>query len=174
LLANLNLIAATWRLIDETGGRGRWSHAISELAGELDAEPGATAVSLDWGFHEPLLFLTQRARSVEPIWAIPQLLRSGRPFVYEGDASTVYLVHDVPYDLFGLGPELLAAARGHRPERLTITAYRDKEGEPAFYSVRMPERHRLVYTGEFRFYGASASSRTTRPSRTSRSDTAAR
>jgi hypothetical protein len=107
-------------------------------------------VSLDWGFHEPLAFLTDRLPLDEPIWAIPRTLAAGRPWAYTGDAGTRYLVHAAPYDLFGLGPRLLAAARAEPPGTASIEPHADRLGEVAFYSIRILRPHRLVFTGRFR------------------------
>ena len=150
LVGNVAVIAQTRRLIADTGGRGRWSQELNRFAEAVDAEPGSVVVSLDWGFHEPLLFLTDHAKLVEPIWAIPGLLRSGRPWIFEGDGRTVYLAHGEPYDLFGLGPLFLDFAHRLGPSTARIGEHRDRQGGVAFYSVRIPRRHRLIYTGRFR------------------------
>jgi hypothetical protein len=153
LASDVRVTLATDQLIAATGGRGRFSDALHAFARELEDDPSATAVALDWGFHEPLTFLTRRARSLEPIWAIPAALRAGRPWVHTGEPGHVYLVHDAPYDLFQLGPKFLAAARavprtGAQP-RVEIERHDARDGSAAFYSVRFTEPHQLVYTGEF-------------------------
>ncbi len=139
-------IADTRALIEQTGGRGRWTHALTEFATVLERD-GGQAVSLDWGFHEPLLFLTRSADVREAIWEIPATLRSGRPWAHRGDAGTRYLVHDEATDLFGLGPRLLEVARA---QGLEIDVHRDGEGAPAFYTVRVPRPHLLIFDGRFR------------------------
>jgi len=153
VVSNIVVVARTDALINRSGGRGRWSDALSRLALELDERPEAASssvVSLDWGFHEPLLFLTDRAQLLEPIWVLPHALRRhGHPWGHQGDAQTVYLVHDAPYDLFGLSPSLLSTARALPPERVEIRAHRDREGEISFLSVRFLGPHQLVYTDRF-------------------------
>jgi hypothetical protein len=142
----------TWQtraLIAETGGRGRYSHALDDFAAELEADPLSVAVSLDWGFHETMQFLTSTTPLVEPIWKIPGLLANGRPWVYAGGANHYYLVFDPRYDLFQLGPKLLETARALSEADVEIRAHRDREGEVAFYSVRFLGPHRLVFTGDF-------------------------
>ncbi len=139
-------IAGTRALIDETGGRGRWTRAIADVADGLERE-GGEAISLDWGFHEPLLFLTRTATLREAIWEIPAALRSGRAWGNRGDASTHYLVHDAGYDLFGVGPRLLEYARENG---LEIETHRDGAGEPAFHDIRIRRPHVLVFDGRFR------------------------
>ena len=152
LVGNIAITARTYALIDRTGGRGRWSDALTHFAREIDADASNVVVSFDWGFHEPLLFLTARVRPLEPIWSVPAFLTRGRPFVHAGDERHVYLVHDQPYDLFYLGPKLLRAARSLGRERVEIRPHLDREGVPAFYSIRVTEPHRLIYTGEFQIH----------------------
>jgi hypothetical protein len=149
-------IVQTRRFIEETGGRGRWSQALTLFAQDFD-RPGAEAVSLDWGFHEPLLFLTRDAQLGEAIWALPASLRAGRPWRHGGDADTVYLVHDETYDLFGIGPRLLAFAEAQSAgaetpgsPRVETEVHLDGQGQPAFYSVRVAGPHVLVFDGRFR------------------------
>lgn len=147
--SNAMMIARTQALMEASGGRGRWTREIHHVAEELDAEGGQVAISLDWGFHEPLMFLTRNTRLVEPIWSIPQLLRSGRPWAYEGGAETLYLVHDAPYDLFGLGPDFLRAVEGLGPDGAVVEEHAARDGEVAFLSVRIPRRHRISFGGRF-------------------------
>jgi hypothetical protein len=152
VVSNLVVLARSEELINRSGGRGRWSDALSRFASEIDESPGAvptTVVSLDWGFHEPLLFLTDEALLLEPIWSIPRAHGRGRPWAHEGDAETIYLVHDEPYDLFGLSPSLLSTARGLPPERVAIRRHEDREGATSFLSVRFLGDHQLVYAGGF-------------------------
>jgi len=149
LTGGLVVTASTFSLIDRTGGRGRWSDALTSFAREIDTGPQNVIVSFDWGFHEPLLFLTANARLLEPIWSVPAPLARGRPFVHAGDERHVYLVHDRDYDLFHFGPSLLRAARGAGGDRAEIRPHRDREGNPAFYSIRFSGPHRLIYTGDF-------------------------
>jgi hypothetical protein len=151
--SQLQVTRETQRLLRETGGRGRFSESIREAAALLEANPDARGISLDWGLHEPLLFLTRRARLLEPIWEIPSAVREHGRWVFEGTAQDVYLVHDRPYDLFGLGPRFLAA--GHRLEQrhpgLTrVREHRDAQGELAFVSVQLGADHRLELERGFR------------------------
>jgi hypothetical protein len=149
VLGQIRMIAQTRSEIAETGGRGRWSSGVNELAVVLEAEPGASAVSLDWGFHEPLMYLTDDVPLVDAIWTIRRVLTAGRPWIYEGDAGTRYLVHDEPFDLFGLGPLMLEAMRRQPAGTISIEIFRDGRGEVAFYAIRVLRPHRLVYTGRF-------------------------
>ncbi|MEZ4215047.1 MAG: hypothetical protein R3E88_01085 [Myxococcota bacterium] len=147
LASDTRSIAATRELVARTGGRGWWSDALAELGRELDAEPGASATSLDWGFHLPLAFAARpRAQGGpaldEPIWEIEPRVRATGVWATEGDGARRYVVHDAAWDRFGFGPHLLAAARA-LGDRAAIRAYRDREGEVAFYTVRFAGPHRL-------------------------------
>jgi hypothetical protein len=147
---NLRVVAATHQLIDRSGGRGRWSDALDRFAAELDQVPLTTVVSLDWGFHEPLLFQTNRVQLLEPIWEIPRLLGWDRPWTHRGDESFVYLVHPKSYDLFHIGPELLRSTTRLDPKLYELRRHLDREGELAFVSIRFPQPHELTFTGTFR------------------------
>ncbi len=147
--SNVQVVASTRDLIAETGGRGRYSNALDAFATELVADPSATVVSLDWGFHETFQFLTTRNRLVEPIWAIPQRLARRSPWKYRGGPDHHYVVFAPRYDLFGLGPDFLEMARAADPGDANIREHRDRQGEIVFYSVRFHVNHELVYGGRF-------------------------
>ncbi len=149
VVANLYVVRETRTLIADTGGRGRYSNALDAFAEELTADPGATAVSLDWGFHETLQFLTRENRLEEPIWALPNQLARGRAWTHRGDASHHYLVFAPRYDLFGLGPKLLEAAHALPADDVEIRAHTDREGETVFYSIRFARPHQLAFGGRF-------------------------
>jgi hypothetical protein len=147
--SNVAMILRTQSVMEEAGGRGRWTRQIHALAEDLDARGSQVAVSLDWGFHEPLMFLTRHTKLVEPIWAIPKLLRSSQPWVFDGGAETLYLVHDAPYDLFGLGPDFLRAVGELEPDEAQVVDYRALDGELAFKAVRILRPHRIIFRGRF-------------------------
>jgi hypothetical protein len=158
--ANAALVGSTYALVEATGGRGRWTDALREPAAELEADRSRRGVSLDWGFHEPLLFLTHRAKLVEAFWGIREAVRADGAWHFPGSAGDVYFVHDREYDLFGFGPGFLAAARavGERhPGALGIRSHRDREGGVAFHSVRFTSDHRITYAREFRIQLADPS-----------------
>jgi hypothetical protein len=153
LAGNAALVRQTSALVEATGGRGRWTDALRAPAAELEADPARRGVSLDWGFHEPLLFLTHRARLVEPIWGIREAARGEGAWRQAGAAGDLYFVHDRDYDLFGFGPAFLAAARAwseRAPGSLEIRAHRDREGGVAFHTVRFAVEHEITYRGSFR------------------------
>jgi hypothetical protein len=149
VVGNLRVIADTRLDIALSGGQGRFSAGLIDFAAELDAQPHARAVSLDWGFHEPLLFLTDRAEMIEPIWGIPRRLAAGKVWKLEGDQHTTYLIHGREYDLMGIGPSLLIAARTHPELGPRIRAHRDGRGEIAFYSIVIEQPHTLTFDGRF-------------------------
>ena len=149
MLGNGSVIVETRAEIADTGGRGRFSAGLTELATRLDAQTDARIVSLDWGFHEPLLFLTQKARMLEPIWGIPHQVSRKGVWQFEGDGRTTYLVHGPEYDLMGIGPSLLIAARTHPELGARIETHRDGSGSIAFYSVVIEEPHALQFDGRF-------------------------
>ena len=151
--ANAELVRSTYALVEATGGRGRWTDALREPAAELEADRSRRGVSLDWGFHEPLLFLTHRAKLVEPFWGIREAVRAAGAWRFPGSAGDVYFVHEREYDLFGFGPGFLAAARAvgeRRPDALEIRTHRDREGGVAFHSVRFARDHEITYERAFR------------------------
>lgn len=152
LLSQIAGVRATYALLERTGGQGWWSDAIYALAADLEGAPTTRAVSLDWGLHEPLLFLTEDLALQQPLWRIrPAVRREGR-WRWRGRGGEVYLLHPRRYDLFGYGPAFLAEARRaaeRAPERVRIRRYEDRTGEPALVSVRLDAPHRLVYRGRF-------------------------
>ena len=68
IAGHLFAIQRTERLIQKTGGRGWWSNAMDEFCNEVKGRTDLTIVSLDWGFNEQLLFLTDGPRLSEPFW----------------------------------------------------------------------------------------------------------
>ena len=128
----------------ETGGRGRWSHALNDFAGELDASD-AVVLSLDWGFHETLGFLTRGPTLIDAYPRIPAMVSQRGVWESAGSPEHVYLVHDEPYDLFGYGPLFLRAAARLPPAQVTLRRHLDGEGELAFVSVRFARPHRIVF-----------------------------
>lgn len=137
----LHIDVATLRTLRETGGRGRWSHAVETLARSLPA--GDRAVSLDWGFDGPLRFTAPGIAAEEPIWRLWHA-RGGRVEL-EGTPHDVYLVWEPEYAVFPFGGELLQAIGHLPPETVRVERHRDREGEPVFRSIRFARDHRLVY-----------------------------
>ncbi len=140
----------TRRDFSASGGKGRWSNAIADLARDLAAEPlGVT--SLDWGFQEPLAFYGTAASLDEAHWRILEPLRRGRAWRQRGDAQQLYLLHLPPFDRSGFGSPFLEAARARVSEGFgQIRFHRDGDGEVAFVSVRFAGDHLIHYDGRFR------------------------
>ena len=100
-------------------------------------------MSLDWGFHPPLMVLTENPRLIEPFWHFRPGGRPDRGWHHRGDAGHVYLVHEPPYDRFGHGLDFLAQVAGLPPGVAETRAYRDREGAVAFLAIRLNRPHRL-------------------------------
>jgi hypothetical protein len=124
-------IGKTEQLIRVTGGRGWWSTALVDFCREVKNRSDLTLVSLDWGFNEQLVFLTDGPRLLEPIWRSS----ANTPVALPQDTNCVFLAHVPEYSLFALDPEFLpSAARGVRPA--DIQPWRDAQGAIVFYTVR--------------------------------------
>jgi hypothetical protein len=134
--------AHTIAFANETGGRGRWSAALDEFAVGLQGEP--IIVSLDWGFHESVGFLTEGPRLMEAYPRIPAALAQRGAWTVEGSPRHVYLLHEQPYDLFGYGGPFLAAVARLAPKTVAVERHLDRQGQPAFTSVRILVPHRVV------------------------------
>jgi hypothetical protein len=145
LAAHVRVDLFTLEEIRASGGRGRWSDALAAFARELTAEPGAEVVSLDWGFHAPLRFLTPGLDLREPVWKLRGADATGVRL--EGTARTVYLVQAPRYRVFDLGQDLLAATARLPDGTARVRAHADRSGDTAFLSVRIARPHRLVYRG---------------------------
>jgi hypothetical protein len=144
LAGHLHVDLRTLAEMRATGGRGRWSGALAELARELAAEPGASVVSLDWGFHAPLRLLAPELDLREPIWSLRGAAAGTR---LDGTPGTVYLVQEPRYQVFGFGQEVLASVARLPDGAASVRAHADRSGDTAFFSVRIARPHRLVYRG---------------------------
>ena len=138
----------TFDTIERTHGKGRWSDAISDLALELAAEPGAVAVSLDWGFQARLRFLDRGLDLREPIWRLVHKTPEKGPWSFQGDDRMRYLLWDRDFAVFPVGPAFLDCVREIDSNRITIRRHVDREGDPAFVSVRIAGPHQIVYRKE--------------------------
>jgi hypothetical protein len=147
LLGGLRVDAHTFATIHASGGRGRWSGALEAFAAGLPS--GARVVSLDWGFHAPLRFVRPQLALDEPAWTLYAADLQGQPVVIEGDARTIYLVHDPDLAVFPMGAALLAALQPLPVGAVSIREHRDGAGAVAFRSIRFARPHRLVYRGTF-------------------------
>jgi hypothetical protein len=149
LAGSLGVDFRTLETIRETGGKGRWSDAIADFAAELAQQPGAVAVSLDWGLDGPLRYADRDLALVEPIWTMRRAHLPGRAWTFAGTSRHAYLVFEEDLAVFDFGPRFLAVARDMQPEDVTIRPHADREGDVAFLSVRFARPHQLTYSGEF-------------------------
>jgi hypothetical protein len=128
-LSGLRSIAATQKLIQETGGRGRWSESLNQFCRENRNRSDLTIVSLDWGFNEQLMFLTDGPQLSEPFWQFNQTLPQ-----LPTDANYIYLAHPAEYSVLKYDVAYLnQLQKGGANE---ITPHLDRQNEIAFYTIR--------------------------------------
>ncbi len=125
---HLLALRQTQSLLAATGGRGWWSDSIQEFCHDVRDQRGLSIVSLDWGFQEQLLYLCNQQRLLEPIWRSETLPAS---------AKCVYLIHPPEYTLYPEGLEFFRAMKQANAEKLSIRPYKDRQGNVAFYAVRL-------------------------------------
>lgn len=130
LATQIFAIAKTNQLIFKTHGRGWWSDAQDKFAATVKNRADLTLVSLDWGFHESLLFLTDKPTLVEPFWK----LTGSDPALLPQNTNYVFLVHPPEYSLSPFGTTYLDFARQN--PRAKISDWRDREGKIVFYTVQ--------------------------------------
>ena len=58
-----------------------------------------------------------------------------------------YLLWDRDFAVFPVGPAFLDCVREIDSKRITIRQHVDREGDPAFVSVRIAGPHQIVYRG---------------------------
>ncbi len=147
LASNLRIVWFTHAEIEQSGGRGYWSHALVEFVEELAVSPGTPVICLDWGLHNQVAFLGEQLRSLDAVWKVRHALARGEAWSAVGDARTVYLFHPEPFDLFGLGARFQQALETLPADRFTVQPHRDREGGVAFLAVRLDGSHRILYGG---------------------------
>jgi hypothetical protein len=131
IAGHLIAIQRTDRLIQETGGRGWWSNALGEFCDTIKKRTELTIVSLDWGFNEQLLFLTDGPQLSEPLWH-----RSpGGKFEFPLSPDTIYLIHPLEYMMLPYGAQILNHLQSTDSQQMQISAFRDREGQVAFYAI---------------------------------------
>jgi Dolichyl-phosphate-mannose-protein mannosyltransferase len=129
-LTGLRSILATQELIRQTGGRGRWSESFDKFCRENRDRSDLTIVSLDWGFNEQLMFLTDAPQLSEPFWEFNQTLPPLPP-----DPNYIYLAHPPEYSVLKYDVVYLNQLEksGGNAE---ITPYFDRQNQIAFYTIR--------------------------------------
>jgi hypothetical protein len=125
----LRSIAATQELIRETGGRGRWSDSFDRFCREKQSRSDLTIVSLDWGFNEQLMLLTDGPQLSEPFWSFNQTL----PPLPE-DPNYVYLAHPPEYSVLKYDVAYLNQLQAN--VNVEIIPYVDRQNQVAFYAIR--------------------------------------
>jgi len=131
LSSQLYAIRQTQSVIRRTGGSGWWSSALNSFCREYEHSTDISIVSMDWGFNEQLVFLTNGPRLFEPFWYQP---RSSRVMLPQ-DPDIVYLVHPSEYALFPFGESLSKFTRVAE-KGIELRPWRDKAGAVSFYSIR--------------------------------------
>lgn len=132
IAGHLFAIQQTGRLIQETGGRGWWSKAMDDFCNDVKGRTDLTIVSLDWGFNEQLLFLTDGPRLSEPLWQMAPDEKLG----FNPYSNTIYLIHPPEYTLYHSATRILKNLRLADTQKAMVRAYFDRENQVAFYAVR--------------------------------------
>jgi len=133
--SQLFAIVKTERLLNQTGGRGRWSNAFDAFCHDNKMRNHLTMISLDWGFNEQMAFLTNGPQLVEPFWAFSSYKSNLPPL--PNKPNNVYLVHSPEYSLSHYDTAYLDAARDGE-ELATAQPYFDRQGRAVFYTIRFP------------------------------------
>jgi hypothetical protein len=132
IAGHLFAIQKTGRLIQETGGRGWWSNALDEFCNDVKGRTDLTIISLDWGFNEQLLFLTDGPRLLEPFWR----LTPNEKFRFTLPPDTIYLVHPRDYTFVYPAMQIFEYLQPTDSRRAMVRTYRDRENQVAFYAIR--------------------------------------
>jgi 4-amino-4-deoxy-L-arabinose transferase-like glycosyltransferase len=122
-------VHATQALIQQTGGRGRWSESLNQFCFENRNRSDLIIVSLDWGFNEQLMFLTDGPQLSEPFWEFNQSLPP-----LPSDPNYIYLAHPARYSV--LKYDIAYLNQLQNDPQTEITPHLDRENEVAFYTIR--------------------------------------
>jgi hypothetical protein len=132
IAGHLFAIQKTRCLIQETGGRGLWSNTLDEFCNDVKGRTDLTIISLDWGFNEQLLFLTDGPRLSEPFW----YLAPNKKLAFSFPPDTIYLVHPRDYTFFSPAMQIFEYLQPTDSRRAIIHTYRDRENQVAFYAIQ--------------------------------------
>jgi hypothetical protein len=134
LWSELHGVVYTQRSIRQTGNRGRWSESFDKFCRENRNRSDLTIVSLDWGFNEQLIFLTDGPQLAEPFWEFNQTLPP-----LPADPNYIYLAHPAQYSVLKYDVAYLnqLLKSGGNAE---ITPYFDRQNEVAFYTIRFRQQ----------------------------------
>jgi hypothetical protein len=128
--SQLRVIHKTEQLIHQSGGRGWWSESLDAFCRENRSRSELTIVSLDWGFNEQLIFLTEAPQLAEPFWEFNQTLPP-----LPANPDYIYLAHPAKYSVLKYDVAYLSQLpkNGGNAE---VTPYFDRQNEVAFYTIR--------------------------------------
>jgi len=122
-------------MLQETGGRGVWSDATSEIVAEADRHPERTIVCMDWGFNAPILCLTKLP--VKTIRNYETTRRTPLELAQLFDSTHVFLLHAPEYSYVpGAREEFFAALEQTSARVESVCVFRQREGQPVAYLVR--------------------------------------
>ena len=121
----------TQQFIRTTGGRGEWATALIDFAKQSQLKRGTVFVSLDWGFHEQLSFLTDSAQRFEPTWN----LQEGKSVSLLRDPRYCYLIHPPEFSVFNYGGKFLREAEA-MDSNLRVATYTNREGRAVFQTFQ--------------------------------------
>ena len=130
LASELHSVVYPQKFIRLSGGRGRWSESFDEFCRENRNRSGLTIVSLDWGFNEQLMFLTDGPQLSEPFWEFNQTLPPLPP-----DPNYIYLAHPTEYSVLKYDVAYLNQLQKNGANA-QITPHLDRQNEVAFYTIR--------------------------------------
>jgi len=147
LAGNAHAAGHTMDTLRSTGGIGRWSGALARFAQALPDD--AVVVSLDWGFHAPLVLVRPELQLEEPVWRLFRAAPPGPGAKLVGTARHVYLVQEPETEVFPMGAALLRATAALPDGAVHVESIRDDGGRPAFRALRFARPHELVYRDEF-------------------------
>ena len=128
--SELHGVVYTQRSIRETGGRGRWSESLDKFCRENSDRSDLTIVSLDWGFNEQLMFLTDAPQLAEPFWEFNQTLPP-----LPASPEYIYLAHPAEYSVLKYDIAYLNQLQ-KSIGNVELTPYFDRQNEVAFYTIR--------------------------------------
>jgi len=131
MLTHISNVWRTQEFIATTGGRGQWSRALVEFAESMRNRDDVMLVSLDWGFHEQLSFLTDKPKRFEPTWN----LQAGQPVNLLPDPRCYYLIHPPEFSLFPYGAHYLQQAQ-QSGLPLEIVSFTNREAAVVFQYFR--------------------------------------
>ena len=140
LLGALRADLATLEVVRSSCGKARWSDAITGLVPML-TEQHLQAVCLDWGFGAQMRFTSPEVSVVEPVWT----LRTASSAEMGGDQGSLYVMFGPDHSVYPFGLALLGASTSLPPDAVRIQTHLDRNGEPAFVSLRFTGPHRLIY-----------------------------